>query len=65
MEHLVIRLGIFEWAKYREFQEDKDSLIYSDCTSPYLQVHYVYGESGNELMDDEDFQIFQARLLNI
>ena len=65
MEHLVIWLSDLEWAKYREYQESQDSSIYSDCTSPYLQIHYVYGSAGSELMDEEDFQKFQARLLNI
>lgn len=64
MEHLVIRLGINEWKAFRKNQENVDSVIYSDNTSPYLQVHYVYGESGNELMDEVTFQEFQNKLFN-
>lgn len=65
MDHLVIRLGIFEWNKYRKSFDSKDSLMYSEYISPYLQVHFVYGESGNEIMDEGDFQIFQTKLFNI
>jgi len=63
MEHLVIRLDIEEWNAFRKVQEVKDSEIYSDNTSPFLQVHYVHG-SGNELMDEDAFQRLQKEMFN-
>ena len=63
MEHLVIRLDTEEWDAFRKVQEVKDSEIYSDNTSPFLQVHYVHGW-GNELMDERTFQNLQKELFN-
>jgi|LakMenE18May11ns_1017448.scaffolds.fasta_scaffold7941972_2 hypothetical protein len=63
MEHLVIRLNREQWNKYRASQE-YISEIYSDNTSPYLHVHYVFGKLENEIMDEEEFQTFQNELFN-
>lgn len=64
MEHLVIRLLTKDWNKFRSLQEEKDSEIYSDNISPYLNVHYIHGNGTNDLMDEEAFQKLQNKLFN-